>query len=145
MTRINIVHPSELCDQHLIAEWRELTRIPNGIASGKYVIDLSIIPKEYTVRTSDNPKGGQGHMKFFFDKLKYLFCRYETIRDELEQRGMPRCSMWPVGFDFIPLGLWNDYIPTREAINLNRKRISERYPLKARYAKESLHPLSGMV
>lgn len=36
MTRINVVPPSELCDQHLLAEFRELTRIPNGVLYGKF-------------------------------------------------------------------------------------------------------------
>ena len=36
MTRINLVPPEELCDQHLLAEHRELTRIPNAVAKGKY-------------------------------------------------------------------------------------------------------------
>ncbi|WP_084023089.1 pyrimidine dimer DNA glycosylase/endonuclease V [Xenorhabdus hominickii] len=33
MTRINVILSSELCDQHLLAEHRELTRIPNDISS----------------------------------------------------------------------------------------------------------------
>jgi len=36
MTRINLVPPQELCDQHLLAEHRELTRIPNAVARGRY-------------------------------------------------------------------------------------------------------------
>ena len=36
MTRINLVPPAELCDQHLLAEHRELTRIPNAVARGHY-------------------------------------------------------------------------------------------------------------
>ena len=138
MTRINVVPPAEICDQQLIAEWRELTRIPNGIVAGKYVIDLSIIPQQYTVRTSDNPDGGKGHMKFFFNKLKYLFERYEAIRHELAQRGFERRSMWPVEFNFESLGLWGEYSPTPEAMSLNRKRIAEMFPAKARYAGERL-------
>ena len=138
MTRINVVPPAEICDQQLIAEWCELTRIPNGIVAGKYAIDLSQIPKQYTVRTSDNPDGGKGHMKFFFNKLKYLFERYESIRDELAQRGYERRSMWPVDFDFSAIGLWGDYVPTSEAKKLNRKRIAEMFPAKARYAGERL-------
>jgi len=138
MTRINVVPPAELCDQHLIAEWRELTRVPNGIASGKFVIDFVVIPKQYTVRTFDNPAGGKGHMKFFFDRLGYLKVRYEAIREELAQRGMPQKSMWPIDFDFKALELWNDYSPTPEAIALNRRRIAEMMPSKARYAGERL-------
>jgi len=143
MTRINLVPPAELCDQHLIAEWRELTRIPNGIVSGKYKVDLKEIPKQYTVRTNDNPAGGKGHMKFFFDKLYFLFKRYEAIRAELEQRGMPRKSMWPdtdayASHRLLWGILWSDYKPTPQAIMLNRKRIRETFPNKPRYAKERL-------
>lgn len=141
MTRINVVPPAEICDQQLIAEWRELTRIPNGIVAGKYVIDLEAIPAQYTVRTEDNPDGGKGHMKFFFNKLKFLYQRYEAIRDELAQRGMPRRSMWPesaIWNCFSLLGIWNDYQPTPEALALNRKRIAEKFPKKPRYAKEPL-------
>lgn len=45
MTRINLVPPEELCDQHLLAEHRELTRIPNAVAKGKY--HLKGQPAEY--------------------------------------------------------------------------------------------------
>ena len=45
MTRINLVPPAELCDQHLLAEHRELTRIPNAVAKGKY--HLKGQPAEY--------------------------------------------------------------------------------------------------
>ena len=35
MVIVNVVPVHELCDQHLLAEHRELTRIPNGLLSGK--------------------------------------------------------------------------------------------------------------
>ena len=54
MTRINLVPPAELCDQHLLAEHRELTRIPNAVAKGKY--HLKGQPTEY--------KLGEGHVRF---------------------------------------------------------------------------------
>ena len=59
MTRINLVDPSELCDQHLLAEHRELTRIPNAVARGRF--SLVGQPADY--------KLGEGHVRFFFDKL----------------------------------------------------------------------------
>ena len=31
MTRINIIEPSELTDQHLIAEYREITMVPGSL------------------------------------------------------------------------------------------------------------------
>lgn len=39
MTRINLIPPEELCDQHLLAEHRELTRIPNAVARGKFSLE----------------------------------------------------------------------------------------------------------
>jgi hypothetical protein len=94
MTRINIVPVEELCDQHLFAEWRELTRIPNGIISGKLKIVIEDIPKEYTVRTQDRPEGGKGHMKFFYNKMEFLYNRYRSILKELEERDIPQNNNW---------------------------------------------------
>ena len=40
MTRINVgIPPADLVNQHLIAEHREIKRIPNCIAKGKYNMD----------------------------------------------------------------------------------------------------------
>lgn len=41
MTRINLIAPAELCDQHLLAEHRELTRIPNAVAKGNLASSVS--------------------------------------------------------------------------------------------------------
>ena len=38
MTRINTIPPQELCDKHLMAEIREIARIPNTIKTGKAII-----------------------------------------------------------------------------------------------------------
>lgn len=132
MTRINLVDPKELCDQHLLAEWRELTRIPNSIVSNK--LNTSFIPSRYTVRTASNPSGGVGHVKFFINKLKFLHKRYNSLLVELHLRGFSCENFWPqVTF---PSELWGDYLPTIEAINLNRERIKERFPKKARYYRQ---------
>ena len=70
MTRINVgIHPSELPIKMLIAEHREIKRIPNCIKSGRY--SLTDIPANFTL--------GQGHVKFFYNKLAYLRKRYEMI------------------------------------------------------------------
>ena len=77
MTRINLVPPAELCDQHLLAEHRELTRIPNAVAKGKY--HLKGQPAEY--------KLGEGHVRFFFNKLTFLKKRYDALHAECKARG----------------------------------------------------------
>ena len=80
MTRINLVPPSELCDQHLLAEHRELTRIPNAVAKGKF--HLKGQPAEY--------KLGEGHVRFFFNKMAFLKKRYDALHAE--------CRVQPVVF-----------------------------------------------
>ena len=62
MTRINLIDPSLLCDKHLMAEYRELIRIPNAVFGRK------MEPKPIT----DDNVLGEGHVKFFSDKLTFL-------------------------------------------------------------------------
>ena len=68
MTRINVVPPAELCNKHLLAEYRELPRV-FGLA--KPVDDA---PSAYVL--------GKGHVRFFYDKLGYLAKRQRQIIDD---------------------------------------------------------------
>lgn len=122
MTRINVVPVQELCDQHLLAEHRELTRIPNAVAKGKY--SLKDQPKDY--------KLGEGHVKFFLDKLKFLNNRYLELHSECLKRGFKVTNIWP---NDLPDNkyLWRDYKPTQTALDINRERISIRMPAKPRF------------
>ncbi len=73
MTRINIhVPPINLCNEHLIAEHRELKRIPNAIKNGTSVIKN--IPSTFRL--------GEGHVKFFYNKLGYLKKRYSQLHSK---------------------------------------------------------------
>ena len=122
MTRINLVPPSELCDQHLLAEHRELTRIPNAVAKGKF--NLQGQPADY--------KLGEGHVRFFFNKLAFLKRRYDELHQECKSRGFNVQYIWP---ENLPQNaeLWVDYQATPEALALNRERIALRLPIKARF------------
>lgn len=72
MTRINVgIKPKELNKQLAFAEYREIKRIPNAIISGKANIN-SIIPSEFIL--------GQGHVKFFYNKLGFLYKRYKALQ-----------------------------------------------------------------
>ena len=122
MTRINLVPPTELCDQHLLAEHRELTRIPNAVAKGKY--HLKGKPAEY--------KLGEGHVRFFFNKMAFLKKRYDLLHAECKARGFNVQYIWNEELPQDPT-LWQDYEPTEAALALNRARIQERMPAKARF------------
>ena len=125
MTRINLVPPSELCDQHLLAEFRELTRIPNNINNDK--VDLTIpIPKEYCL--------GTGHVRFFYNKLEFLRARYIALFEECLKRGFNVKYIWPYYLYLTHPELFNNYIPTPEATKLNRDRLAARMPAKPRYS-----------
>ena len=100
MTRINAgIHPSELCNKHLLAEHREIKRIPNIIKSGK--ANLVNIPKEFTL--------GKGHVKFFYNKLLYLKKRYIEIYNELRHRDFS-VTYFGDSFKDLPVELYNDWL-----------------------------------
>lgn len=133
MTRINLVPPAELCDQHLLAEYRELTRIPHVVL--KKGVGSEPIPPRYTIQTADNPKGGRGHVRFFYNKMEFLYQRYGFLRLECETRWFRAEWRWTdAEYNQLQrLGLWQNYEPTEEAILLNKKRILERLPANARW------------
>lgn len=140
MTRINLVSPNELCDQHLLAEHRELTRIPNTVYRRHVagILDLTgQTERVYTVRTNRRPEGGQGHVKFFYNKMEFLFIRYLSLMRECRDRGFSIQDRWaPEVVQYLTepsRGLYNDYEPTEEAILLNIERIIERTPANARW------------
>jgi deoxyribonuclease (pyrimidine dimer) len=121
MTRINVVPPKELHTKHLVAEYREITRLPTNLRTalnrkGK-VFNMTEIPSEYVL--------GKGHVKFFFDKMLFLKKRFESLVDEMLQRGYNPTyrdsSIFETEEQFM-----NDYTPTDEAIKINRERIQDR-------------------
>jgi len=118
MTRINLIHPSELTDQHLLAEHREIKRIPNVISSGKY--SLQWAPSEYTI--------GTWHVKFFYDKLSFLRDRYESIYEECIKRWFQvvRYSESFVHIEWLD----NWYTTNKEAIQISKRRIQEKLDMR---------------
>ena len=80
MTRINAFIPVEdLSNKHLIAEHREIKRIPNHVAKHFKKLSLTKIPKQFTLNT--------GHVTFFFDKGEFTYKRYEQLYEECKRRG----------------------------------------------------------
>jgi hypothetical protein len=116
MTRINCgIPPAELTKKHLIAEHREIKRIPNVISKGKY--SLKGQPESFTL--------GTGHVKFFYDKQLYLLNRYREIYSECLKRGF-NVTDYSSAWDNVPKSLFNNYIPTDRDRQIVRERIAER-------------------
>ena len=112
MTHINVVPPSELVREHLIAEYRELPRI------SKLAKPIDNAPSDYVL--------GAGHCKFFYDKGLFLKHRFENeIIPEMKKRGYTTNF---TEYRLHPTGLNKDYKPTKNTIKINRLRIQERTP-----------------
>jgi deoxyribonuclease (pyrimidine dimer) len=117
MTRINVgVQPQELCDAHLLAEMREMLRVPNKVKSGRYRLDIPL-PSKFTL--------GSGHERFFIDKLQYLHKRYLSLREDALNRGF-NCQDFSTSFENLPKELYNDYEERVEDRDTILERINER-------------------
>lgn len=126
MTRINTVNPSELHSKHLIAEIHEITRVFGLVRKAQ---DRKI--NKYNFHQKLNPPSqytlGTGHVVFHYDKLGYVTKRYYSLCEEAKSRGY---NVNPINQDSLTQGIdkwwFGDYIPTQEAIAINRQRINER-------------------
>ena len=116
MTRINVSIPVEkLSKAHLIAEHREIKRIPNCIKSGRY--NLKGQPSKFTL--------GTGHVKFFYDKLEYLRKRYIKLYNEGLKRGI-NFTYYGEAWNDLPDQLCNDYTPTKHDYLILRERLIQK-------------------
>jgi len=126
MTRINLVNPRELSDQHLVAEYREIfmvgSSLQRSIKSKNWLKTKNNIPDEFTLN--------KGHVTFFYNKGMYLDKRYSLLVKEMKRRGMNpdpkrkfKKSQWPKY-------LYNDWKPKNRDLKVIRKRIEKKINLK---------------
>jgi len=118
MTRINsAINVKCLTDEHLLAEHREIKRMP-------YCLNIAIrsgsiykIPSEFTL--------GKGHVLFFLDKQKFLLERYKDIHKECIRRKFS-VEDYSVNWNSIKNLYFNDYTPTVIEKESLIDRISQR-------------------
>ena len=114
MTRINAgIRPNELPNKLLLAEHREIVRIPNVVSSGRARLDLPF-PKRFTL--------GKGHVRFFYTRLAYIHRRYNALHKRCLIRGL-NVSDFSDAFDDVPEDCYNDWQPTKSARQLIIDRI----------------------
>lgn len=119
MTRINVVDPSDLMDQHLLAEYREIRLLCANLTrtlNSKSGFVEKKVPKQFTLNG--------GHVYFFYNKGEYLHKRYEAIRDEMRKRGISADLDFPL--EKWPTELYNDWQPNERDRNIVRERIALR-------------------
>ena len=116
MTRINIIEPNELTDQHLIAEFREI----------------------FMVGGSLNRTLNSGHVYFFYNKGKYLHRRYQELITEMKRRGFKpdNTRVFPTSV-FKDNGLYNDWTPNIEDYKIIRERIQQNIDMKPNWYRKT--------
>ena len=126
MTRINLVDPSELSDQHLVAEYREIfmvgSSLQRSLKSKNWGKTLANIPEKYTLN--------KGHVTFFYNKGKYLYKRYDSLVEEMKKRGMNPDPERRFKTEQWPDELFNDWEPEPDDYKVIRTRIKEKIEMK---------------
>lgn len=126
MTRINTVQPSDLTDQWLLAEWRELPRIVNELEKHPQRFDLKKIPKQFTLNT--------GHVLFFRDKLLFLAKRHRELKRELRKRNIKHDKRVKVELYYLAPHIkmfgCKDWEPSKRDHYLLIERLQERFDLR---------------
>lgn len=124
MTRINVIPPKELTDQHLMAEYRELPMVMGSLRR-------SLVAKNGLPKSGDKYTLNAGHVKFFYNKGKFLHERYMMLVEELRNRSYKLDPNRKADFNvFIDNGLYNDWTPDEHAYAINKQRIDERINAK---------------
>lgn len=136
MTRINLIPPEELTDQHLMREYQELPRIIGlvikAINKGKKPSDFKI-SHDYVL--------GPGHVTFFYNKLEFLRKRQLLLITELLKREYKIIHQDGLDLLDIPDEWKGDYIPTNNGLMLSRERIREKILMKPHWYKYKGKPI----
>ena len=118
MTRINsAVAPKHLTDEHLLAEHREIKRLPACLQKAIKSGSIKRVPNQFVL--------GTGHVLFFLNKMKFIRNRYLAIYQECLNRGFIVQS-YIDNWDGLDPEYDQDYKPTETERDLLVQRISER-------------------
>lgn len=117
MVRVNLIDPRYLSDQHLVAEYYEIAML---VAYIRKYPDLLDIPENFSL--------GQGHMKFFKNKVLYLRKRHKTIISEMRSRGFrAEMELDITGLDDRHMKDWK---PEKRDLEIVKYRLREKILIK---------------
>jgi len=127
MTRINLINPEKLTDQHLLAEYRELPRI--------FWIVRKKISENKEIKVWKKYKMWTWHVIFFYDKLLFLQKRLEKISSECKKRNFKISFTEKINLDEFPENLKKDFSPSKRDLEISEKRIKEKLDSKKNFYK----------
>ncbi len=118
MTRINSAIPvRNLTDEHLLAEHREIKRLPYQWCKSYNNGYISFAPEKFTL--------GKGHVLFFLNKQGFILERYKQIHEECLKRDF-KVDDYSDNWTYVALDYMKGYEPTEEERNLLIERIMDR-------------------
>lgn len=118
MTRINSAIPVKcLTDEHLLAEHREIARLPYCVQKAIRSGSINRVPSVFCL--------GKGHVTFFLDKMYFTFNRYRSLREECLKRGFSPIDYSKNWLD-VPSVYMQDYSPRDDDKRLLQERIIQR-------------------
>lgn len=137
MTRINVIDPSLLTDQHLMAEYRELPMVMGSLRRSLIAKNgLPAIGKQYTLNG--------GHVKFFYNKGAWLKRRYYALVLELLERGYELDPARRADFTvFTNNKLDGEWQADEAALAINSERVRERILAKPDWYRYKGKPIKG--
>lgn len=130
MTRVNLIPPTELHDQHLIAEIREINQLASHFKRSINAKSKFIIPNEFTLN--------RGHVTFFYNKGFYLHKRFDKLKREAILRGFNIKTVFNNQWVEYP-EYYNDWNPTESAYIIILNRINEKIKMKPTFYRKTNH------
>jgi deoxyribonuclease (pyrimidine dimer) len=119
MTRINCIPVTELNDKQLQAEYVELPRVFSMAANAERHNRLKSLPWRFCY--------GEGHVRFFYNKLEYCAERHVEITKEMFRREL-KVDMVAVDQPWrkhTPSFLWGNWTPSQWEINLCKEELKK--------------------
>jgi deoxyribonuclease (pyrimidine dimer) len=120
MTRINLVHPKELHNKHLMAEYYELPRVFTAV---RKAVEKNKSPSDYSHLTEF--RFGAGHVTFFYTRLNFLQTRFSLLVHELLSRNY-KINRFEIVDRSIPKEWYGIWFPLEADIELSRQRLLTR-------------------
>lgn len=128
MTRVTILDPSDLTNEWLLANHREIPRVVNELIDHPERLVLKDIPKQFTLNV--------GHVKFFRNKLLYIAKLHQATIEECKKRGINYDKDIVVNLDDLPdhvkMFCLNDWTPTTSDHCIIIERLRERFALRGK-------------
>ena len=118
MTRVNaFIDVRKLTDEHLLAEHREIKRLPACLQVSIKSGSIDHLPDKFVL--------GKGHVLFFLNKMGYTLERYHRIYTELQSRGF-NVTDFSDNWKGIPLKYGKGYVEDYEEVLRVRKLLFKR-------------------